>query len=126
MVSNPRILIIEDNPINVIVTKKFIEDICQVDTATNSKTALQKLSENQYDMILMDLNLGHDDSLTGVDILWQIRQDSQMSDIPVVAITAYSDDLEMNQHTVHQFSKVIRKPIDKPTLIQVIREFLTI
>lgn len=122
---NLRILIVEDNPINVIVTKKFIEDICQVNTATNSKTALQKLETNCYDMVLTDLNLGIEQP-TSLDILKAIRQGSEMSNIPVIAITAYSKDLSPQAPQDYQFSKVIRKPIDKASLVAVIQEFLTL
>jgi putative two-component system response regulator len=55
---NKRILVVEDNPINVIVLKKFIENYYELDAATNGQKAIEMIEKNNYALVLMDINLG--------------------------------------------------------------------
>ena len=53
-----RILIIEDNPLNVLLLRKYLKQwgvIC--DVAENGKIGLTKVAVNEYDLILMDLQM---------------------------------------------------------------------
>lgn len=52
------VLLVEDNPINVFVVRKFLDRWeVQVDTADNGKEALLAVQRKQYDLILMDLQM---------------------------------------------------------------------
>ena len=83
-----KILITEDNPINVMVVKKFLQQwqvIC--DVAENGKIALEKVQVNDYDLILMDLQMP---VMDGYEATIQIRAlpHDKYRKLPIVALTA--------------------------------------
>ena len=83
-----KILITEDNPINVMVVKKFLQQwqvIC--DVAENGKIALEKVQLNDYDLILMDLQMP---VMDGYEATIHIRAlpHHKYKKLPIVALTA--------------------------------------
>jgi len=82
-----RILLAEDNKINVLFMKKlFAKWNLEITVAGNGKEAIQLLTENQYDVILMDINMPVMDGLEATKYIrkmigWQ-------SQIHIIALTA--------------------------------------
>jgi CheY-like chemotaxis protein len=118
-----KVLIVEDNPINVIVLKKFIENICTPDTVTSGQKALEMLEKNKYDLVLMDINLGSE-QMTGLDVLQKLRENPNLKDLPVIAVTAYSGDESVQGVFSDQFTDLVIKPIDKEKILSVITKYL--
>ncbi|NVJ88680.1 MAG: response regulator [Flavobacteriaceae bacterium] len=55
---NTKVLLVEDNIINVMVAKQILtKEKMKVDIATNGKVAVEKVKQNTYDVILMDINI---------------------------------------------------------------------
>ncbi|WP_345005603.1 response regulator [Snuella lapsa] len=55
---NLKILIVDDNNINVIVLKKLLEDLdIKVDTANNGEIAIEKVNSNTYQLVFMDIHM---------------------------------------------------------------------
>jgi DNA-binding response OmpR family regulator len=86
-----RILLVEDHFLNQIATRTVItswsEDI-QVDIAENGLVAVQKFREHGYDLILMDIQMP---VMNGLDAIKKIRETSQ---VPIIALSAVSSELE--------------------------------
>jgi len=84
--SSSRILLVEDNSINRQVALGFLSDShVKVDIAENGLIALQKLQNAKYDLVLMDIQMPEMDGLTATV---EIRNRMQMSNLPVIAMTA--------------------------------------
>jgi CheY-like chemotaxis protein len=86
-VKGSRVLLAEDNPINVLVVKRYLDQwgiVC--DVAENGQIALEMLRANDYDMVLMDLQMP---VMDGFEASMQIRNmpDNHAS-IPIIALTA--------------------------------------
>ncbi len=82
-----RILLAEDNPVNVFVAQRLLKQMgFTVDVARDGVEAVQKVIDNEYDLILMDL---HMPNMDGADATKAIRQ-YQGTDFrtPIVAMTA--------------------------------------
>ena len=79
-----RILLVEDNPVNVMVAKKFLSrwDIA-VDLAENGQIAVEKANNEDYDLILMDLQMP---VMDGYSASAELRQRDIR--IPILALTA--------------------------------------
>ena len=82
------ILIVDDNPNNVIMLESALErdDIREYST-TSPKEALQMCTDHSIDIALIDVNMPE---LSGYDLLQAIKQDPLTSGIMVVLITGYS------------------------------------
>ena len=52
-----RILYVENDPASVILLKRILSKEYNFDSANNDKESIQKVEENTYDLILMDINL---------------------------------------------------------------------
>lgn len=89
-----KILIIEDEIIVALDIKSALENLgYEVTTiATNHTEALQSIKENIPDIILADINL--ENSIDGIDTIKDIKK---IHDIPVIYLTAFSDDETINR-----------------------------
>ena len=87
-----RILVVDDEKLIVKGIRFSLEqDGMEVDTAYDGEEALQKIKDNEYDMILLDIMLPGDDGLT---ILKKLRDDPITENIPVIIISAKTTELD--------------------------------
>ncbi len=83
-----RVLVAEDNKINFFVANKFLESWGIIVThVENGRLALDEVSKNEYDLILMDLHMPVMDGIEATRIIRQDK-DPKISQIPIVALTA--------------------------------------
>ncbi|MBK9322915.1 MAG: response regulator [Bdellovibrionaceae bacterium] len=113
--NKPRILLVEDNPINQKIALLMLEKInCNVDVAANGIEALKALQLFTYDLIFMDCQMPEMD---GYEATRRIRKMSKpISDIPVVAFTANAfieDHLKCIEAGMNDF---VTKPVELSTL----------
>ncbi len=79
-----KILLVEDNQMNVMVASKFLNKWeVKIDVASNGQEGVDKVLANNYDLVLMDLQMP---VLDGYEATKKIRQ--QNSRIPIIALTA--------------------------------------
>lgn len=116
-------LIVEDNPINVIVLKKFIENVCTADVVTSGAKALEVLAEKKYDLMLLDINLGSE-QMTGLEVLEEIRRVSDLKSLPVIIVTAYASEEANTQYLSQPFTELVIKPIEKEKILAVIAKYI--
>ncbi len=105
---NKRILIVEDNRINQIVTKKILEKnklICSI--AENGEEAITKIKENSYDLVLMDINMP---VKNGIEASKEIRRFNKS--IPIIALTAVEVEEMKNNIYLSGMNDIIVKPYD--------------
>ncbi len=82
-----RVLLVDDNAINRKLGKRFLQQMKIVVTlANNGREAFEKATTDDFDLILMDLQMPE---LDGMGATRKIREsDGQRSDVPIVALTA--------------------------------------
>ncbi len=113
-----RILLVEDTLINQEVTVGLLaQDQHQVDIAADGYRAIELLSENSYDLILMDIHLPRMD---GMQTTRKIRllPDTTKAETPIIALTASVTDAEVTRYYQSGMNEVIGKPL----LYSVLRE----
>jgi signal transduction histidine kinase/CheY-like chemotaxis protein/HPt (histidine-containing phosphotransfer) domain-containing protein len=87
-VAGARVLLVEDNPVNLEVAVGILETFgCDVETATNGREALERYASEDYGLIFMDCQMPEMD---GFEATAEIRKREARSDhrIPIVALTA--------------------------------------
>ena len=106
-----RILLAEDNASN----QRLFETILTgagfiVDTVENGALVLEALSQNSYDLILMD---GQMPVLGGIETTMQIRSSTEIySDIPIIALTANTMSGDREKYLAAGMNDFVSKPID--------------
>ena len=111
-----RILIVEDNKINQMVTQNIlVNGKFQYGIAENGKIAVQKVKRDHYDLVLMDLNMP---VMGGLEATRQIRRFN--TDVPIVALTASEVDTKKSEILKAGIDDIIIKPYDTHEFYQII------
>lgn len=85
-----RVLLAEDNKVNQTLATKLLEKLgCHVTVVENGSQAVATLSENEFDVILMDVEMPEMDGISATKEIRRREQDSQQR-IPIVALTAHA------------------------------------
>ena len=108
---NLRVLLVEDNKINQLVTKKILlKWKTKVDIAENGQIGVDKFKQNKYDLILMDLEMP---VLNGFKATQQIRALEDTSCVvPIIAVTASAVTDIVRQLETYQFTDLVMKPFE--------------
>lgn len=118
---NPLVLLVEDHSMTAKVMQLLFSDLgCHVDTAADARDALQKIKQNQYDFILMDLGLP---DLNGFLLAQQIRAQTAKK-IPIVALTAHKELDAEDRCVRYGMNAIYQKPLLKATAIHLLNTYL--
>ncbi|MEJ5350786.1 MAG: PAS domain S-box protein [Melioribacteraceae bacterium] len=116
----PKILSIEDNLLNAELVSLFLRDICNVDSAHNYSQAMEKIKNNKYEAVLVDINLGNGPS--GIDFAKEIRKYHAYKNTPLIAITGYALLRDEKKLLNDGFDYYLAKPYDKEELIDILMQ----
>ncbi|HRG58757.1 MAG TPA: response regulator [Bacteroidia bacterium] len=116
------VLMVEDDYINIFMMQKIFESLFDISYAKSSAEALSMLSNNTYDLVLMDINLG-DETVTGVDILKKMKEDSRHAQTKTFAVTGYVMEGDREKYIGLGFDEHFPKPLAKETLMEAIERF---
>ncbi|WP_233194538.1 response regulator [Aquimarina sp. I32.4] len=106
VIIDKHILVVEDNKINQIITRKILEkNKIKCDVADNGDIAISKTKENNFDLILMDI---HMPGISGIEATKQIREFNK--EIPIIALTAVTLDDNLDEFYENGFNDIIPKP----------------
>lgn len=123
--STAKILIVDDEPINVKVCQKYLGELGykQCVGVTDSTRAMGALLQERPDLVILDVMMP---VVSGVDLLKLIRANSDFAHLPVLILTAASD--RTTKLTVLELgaSDFLSKPIDPSELAPRVRNALTI
>ena len=120
--SRPRVLVLEDNRDARVLLQRFLADRYEVALTSREDQALEAARHQQFDVVLMDINLGG--NRTGVDALRALRHLSQYEQVPVVALTAYAISGDRERFLSQGFDGYLGKPLTRNELYQVIAQVL--
>ncbi len=110
LLTNPHILIVDDNATNRVVAQALCEMFgCTSETAEDGIEALEAVQERRFDLILMDIKMPRMD---GVAATLAIRAlEGPVSAIPIVALTANADRDDARRYVEIGMAAVVEKPI---------------
>jgi signal transduction histidine kinase/CheY-like chemotaxis protein len=110
LLSNPHVLIVDDNATNRVVAQALCEMFgCTSETAEDGVEALEAVQERRFDLVLMDIKMPRMD---GVQATMAIRAlDGPASALPIVALTANADPDDARKYVEIGMAAVVEKPI---------------
>jgi CheY-like chemotaxis protein len=117
--NRPRVLIAEDDLVYQRLLERYIQRAGgSCECSSDGRTALQKATENHYDLLLIDM---HIPSLDGIMLVKLLRE--RGCAIPSIAITALEiDNLEQNALTVG-FNEFFQKPITETDISSLFKRY---
>lgn len=117
-----KILVVDDNMINLKVASRLLKDYnCLVDTANSGFDCIDKISNGaSYDLILMDDMMP---KMSGVETFHKLKENENFH-IPTVALTANAISGMKEKYLQEGFQDYLAKPIEKTELYRVLVKFL--
>ena len=117
-----RVLLVEDNEINQEVAVGQLEDAnIFVDLAENGAEAIRLIEQNEYDVVLMDMQMPVMDGVAATRLL---RADRRFKDLPIIAMTANAMASDRETCLAAGMNDHIAKPIDPHQLFGVLRHWI--
>ncbi len=112
-IENVKVLVVEDVALNQLLIKIILMDFgFELDVVENGKIAIEKLQQNKYDIILMDLQMPE---MNGFEATGYIRE-VMKSQIPIIALTADVTTVDAEKCITAGMNDYISKPIDEKLL----------
>ncbi len=113
MVSDGRILVVDDDPLLRGSIAMVLEDEgYTVELAADGKKALESVAANRPDVILLDVMMPH---MSGTQVLKILQDDVQTADIPVLVMTAING--MAGGRILNGPNEVVEKPFDVHDLL---------
>jgi CheY-like chemotaxis protein len=112
-----RVLVVDDIEINLMITEAMLElfDV-KTDLAKSGIEALQKIAENEYDIVFMDHMMP---DMDGVEATSRIRKmGGRFADLPIIALTANVANEAQHFFLTHGFTGFLPKPLELEKLCE--------
>jgi CheY-like chemotaxis protein len=121
-VNQKKILVIEDNPLNMKLVKVLLGQAgYDVLEATEAETGIQLIRKHLPDLVLMDVQLPGMDGLTATRI---IKEDHELRSTTVVALTSFAMTGDEEKALQAGCAGYLTKPINTRTFLSSVTEYL--
>ncbi len=120
----PLILIVEDNPVNLVILRtRLLANHYEVITATDGEEGLRKARKIQPDLILLDILMP---KMDGLEVCRRLKGDPSLSFIPIIMVTAQTDSKDVIAGLEAGGDEYLTKPVDHAALVARVRSMLRI
>jgi CheY-like chemotaxis protein len=117
-----RVLVVDDHSTNLRLIGGVLESqgYSHV-TANNGETALQLLEQEQFDLVLLDIQMP---GLSGTEVAKRIRSNPKTSSLKLIAVTALAMPGDREEILRAGFDGYVAKPFKIPELLEAVRNVL--
>jgi PAS domain S-box-containing protein len=115
------VLLVEDNEINIFMAQTILEELtCTVSIARNGLEAVEKVSQHDFDIVLMDMRMPE---MNGIQATKIIREKLLITSLPIIALTANAlkDDKEKCLNA--GMDDFMSKPFERADLILMLNKY---
>ncbi|MFZ1519978.1 MAG: response regulator [Ignavibacteriaceae bacterium] len=113
-----KILLVEDDELNVRMVASFLKGIYEIDNANSGEEAIKKVLDQNYNVILMDIGLKKE--MSGLEVTKTIRKIPEYRNTPIIALTAYALSGDKERIINAGCSHYLSKPFTKHQLINLL------
>ncbi len=117
----PRILIVEDDELNLKVYMYCLKNDFEITTCRGDTEFFEKLSLGLQDIFLVDLSLpgGKD----GIQIVQELRRMKEYEKTPIVVVSAHAFRVDEEKALAAGATRFLRKPIENSALLSEIKKY---
>jgi CheY-like chemotaxis protein len=112
---NGVVLLVEDDLINQITIKRFIDNKYTTVITDSSDEALEILKKKKIDLILMDISIRG--KKNGLELTKELKASKEFSHIPVIAVTAHAFEKDKQNALEAGCDSYLAKPFTKESLL---------
>jgi signal transduction histidine kinase/class 3 adenylate cyclase len=110
-----RVLAVDDEPINLaVLARQLGNEGFEVVKASNGPEAIEKLKSESFDIVLLDVMMPR---MSGYDVCRVVRRELGLADLPVVLVTAKTQEQDLVDGFDCGANDYIRKPFTKGELV---------
>jgi len=119
-----RILVVEDNLINLHMTREILENMgFVVETAASGFDAIEKVERQRFNAVLMDVRMP---VMDGYETTRRIRKIQDKGSLPVIALSADAVEGVAEKTIAAGMNGFLTKPLDPVKLVEVLKEYIYI
>ena len=123
----PKILLVEDNPVNREVAVGMLESLgCVAHAAQNGWLALEAINNDAYDAVLMDCQMPVMDGLTATAELRRREQNAGGARLPIIALTANAMEGDRERCLAAGMDDFLSKPFSQQQLAALLKRWLAL
>ena len=117
-----RIAVVDDNADNRLIIRTILEDQYEIVEYSSGIEAIEGFRKNKPDVVILDISLPEMD---GTEILRRLRDDADLHDLPVIALTAHAMVGDREKYLAAGFNDYVAKPIlDMSVLFSTIQRWV--
>ena len=116
-----KVAVVDDNADNRLIIRTILEDQYEIIEFSTGIDAIEGFRQSKPDVVILDISLPEMD---GTEILRRIRDDAQLHDLPIIALTAHAMVGDREKYLAAGFNDYVAKPIlDMSILFSTIRRW---
>ncbi len=120
--AHQRVLVVEDNVPNQMIAQAFLKAAgFEVVIANNGREAIEAVSKEKFDLVLMDINMPVMDGLEATRIL---RQNPDYKKTPILAFTAHAIDEDRSTLLNAGLNDILKKPVTEKGLVDSVKQWI--
>lgn len=121
--NKPKVLFVEDDEVAIKYITIILKPYYNLETVSDAENALKLVTQNQYDVLLLDINLGR--GMDGVELMQRIKKIEYYKKVPIVAVTAYASKSDKSEFLAKGFTHYISKPFTSTELKDLLKQTLS-
>lgn len=121
-----KVLLADDNPVNMALNLKIMELLvpnAELVEVENGKLALEACQRENFDLILMDIQMP---VMDGIEATKEIRKISSFDNVPIIGVTAGNILIEKEKCMYAGISDMLAKPIKQNDLLNMLAEYFEV
>jgi two-component system sensor histidine kinase/response regulator len=121
-----RVLVVDDNSTNLFLVKDFLKRLpdFEVEAVDGGEVAVERATKAPFDLILMDMQMPVVDGRTATRRIRQFEREHELPEVPIIAFTAHSLEIELAEATAAGCNGHLIKPAKKQKVIETVLSYL--
>jgi CheY-like chemotaxis protein len=118
-----KVLVAEDSSVIQNLLKKILMfENCKITSAKDGMLAFKKFEEDDFDLVIMDINLP---SLNGIEVTKKIRAiRKKKGSVPIIGISGNAKNLPTDTFFEAGMNEYLQKPLDYDELIELVKKYV--